>query len=90
MRQLFLKILLISLISFFSFSGISTASNLITYAKQAIVLDFLTNTVLYEKDADATMYPASMTKIMTALLIFEGLKTIKNGVLEGFGVQTGF
>ncbi len=31
-------------------------------------------TVLYEKDADKQMYPASMTKLMTALLVVEKVK----------------
>ncbi|MEP6671734.1 MAG: D-alanyl-D-alanine carboxypeptidase family protein [Chthoniobacter sp.] len=37
----------------------------------AIVLDALTGQVLYEKNADAPQYPASTTKIMTALLVIE-------------------
>jgi D-alanyl-D-alanine carboxypeptidase (penicillin-binding protein 5/6) len=37
----------------------------------AIVIDALTGKVLYEKNADAPQYPASTTKIMTALLVIE-------------------
>ncbi|MCR5784956.1 MAG: D-alanyl-D-alanine carboxypeptidase [Eubacterium sp.] len=37
----------------------------------AIVMDISTGTVLYEKNADEQLYPASITKIMTALLAVE-------------------
>lgn len=37
----------------------------------AIVMDAATGRVLFEKDADRKMYPASTTKIMTALLALE-------------------
>jgi D-alanyl-D-alanine carboxypeptidase (penicillin-binding protein 5/6) len=37
----------------------------------AVVLDTLTGKVLYERNADAPQYPASTTKIMTALLVIE-------------------
>jgi D-alanyl-D-alanine carboxypeptidase (penicillin-binding protein 5/6) len=37
----------------------------------AIVIDGLTGKVLYERNADAPQYPASTTKIMTALLVIE-------------------
>lgn len=40
-------------------------------AKGAIVLDSLTGRSLYEKNADEPQYPASTTKIMTALLVIE-------------------
>lgn len=40
-------------------------------AKYALLLDLQTNTVLYEKQADVQMSPASLTKIMTALLVAE-------------------
>lgn len=40
-------------------------------AKGAIVLDSLTGRTLYEKNADEPQYPASTTKIMTALLVIE-------------------
>ena len=40
-------------------------------AKGAIVMDECTGRVLYEKNADEPQYPASTTKIMTALLVIE-------------------
>lgn len=45
-----------------------------TRAKYAILLDARSGTVFFEKNADAPMPPASMTKIMTMLLVFEKLK----------------
>lgn len=45
-----------------------------TSAKQAIVIDYDTGNVLYAKNADETVGPASMTKLMTVYLLFERLK----------------
>lgn len=50
-----------------------------TQAEQAILVDFETGTILMEKNADVRMYPASMTKLMTAYLVFERLQ---NGTLS--------
>jgi len=43
-------------------------------ARTVILQDFLSGDILYEKDADRIIFPASMTKIMTALITFELLK----------------
>ena len=43
-------------------------------AKTAILQDFLSGKILYEKDSDISIYPASMTKIMTTIIAFELLK----------------
>lgn len=40
----------------------------------AFLMEASTGTVIYEKDADTRRSPASVTKIMTALLIFENLE----------------
>jgi D-alanyl-D-alanine carboxypeptidase (penicillin-binding protein 5/6) len=40
-------------------------------ARGAIVIDAATGTPLYEKNVDEAQYPASTTKIMTALLVIE-------------------
>ncbi len=45
-----------------------------TSAKQAILIDFDTGAILYEKNADEPMFPASMTKIMTSVLAFDELR----------------
>ena len=45
-----------------------------TAAEYAYMVDFETGNVLLDKNADERMYPASMTKIMTAYLVFERLK----------------
>lgn len=43
-------------------------------APHAAVMEVSTGQILYEKDADAKVHPASVTKIMTTLLIFEALE----------------
>ena len=40
-------------------------------AKTAILQDYLSGEILFEKDADLSIYPASMTKIMTSIIAFE-------------------
>ncbi|MDX1739507.1 MAG: D-alanyl-D-alanine carboxypeptidase family protein, partial [Alphaproteobacteria bacterium] len=60
-------------------SGAAKSQDLETSAKQVFLLDMSTNTVLFEKDADSRMYPASMTKMMTAYMLLE---QVKNGALS--------
>jgi len=40
-------------------------------ARTAILQDYLSGEILYEKDPDKSIYPASMTKIMTAIVAFD-------------------
>lgn len=42
--------------------------------ESAVLMDMITGTILYSKNADKAQYPASITKIMTALLGSESLK----------------
>ena len=46
-------------------------------ARTVILIDFNSDEVLYEVDADAEIYPASMTKIMTAIVAFDLLTNDK-------------
>ena len=43
-------------------------------ASTAILQDFLSGEILYEKNPDRSIYPASMTKIMTSIIAFELIK----------------
>ena len=49
-------------------------SNIEVEAPYIILQDHHSGEILYEKDADAKIYPASMTKIMTAIVTFDLLK----------------
>ncbi|MDA9156651.1 D-alanyl-D-alanine carboxypeptidase [Candidatus Pelagibacter sp.] len=44
-------------------------------ARTAILQDYLSGEILFEKDADKSIYPASMTKIMTAMVAFDLIKS---------------
>ena len=46
-------------------------------ARTAILMDHNSGKILFERDADHQIYPASMTKIMTAIVIFDLLKEDK-------------
>ena len=44
-------------------------------ARTAILYDFFSNEILYEKEPDRSIYPASMTKIMTSIIAFDLIKS---------------
>jgi len=44
-------------------------------ARTAILQDYYSGEILYEKEADNTIYPASMTKIMTTIIAFDLIKS---------------
>ena len=44
-------------------------------ARTAIVQDYLSGKILFEKDADRQIFPASLTKIMTSIIAFDLLKS---------------
>ena len=44
-------------------------------ARTAILQDFYSGEIIYEKEADISIYPASMTKIMTAIIAFDLIKS---------------
>ena len=57
-------------------SSISNSySNIEIRARTAILQDFLSGEILYEKDPDIQIYPASMTKIMTSIIAFDLIKS---------------
>ena len=70
----------ILLFASFSFSSVALTikePRLELSGKSAILMDASTGTVLYEKDADLRLAPASVTKIMTLLLVFEAIDSGK-------------
>ena len=68
-KKLFIYILLSSFI--FKFAN----ANLDIKARTAILQDYHSGEILYEKEADISIYPASMTKIMTAIIAFDLIKS---------------
>lgn len=63
---------------FFLFLLKVNAEEIVEYSESAILIETSTGKVLYEKDADLEKAPASMTKIMSMILIMD---SIKNGSL---------
>lgn len=70
-----MRILLSACLVLLLSGGVASAAKFETRARQAILLDLSTGAVLLEKNAEVRMPPASMSKLMTAYLIFERLKT---------------
>ena len=71
------KLCLIILIFGLFLNNVKAAEDLTPTAKSAILIDFATGEVLYEKNADERLAPASMTKIGSMLLIMEAIDSGK-------------
>ena len=69
-----LAFLLVALsVSILPFSSSAEKYSLNLDAKSAILMDAATGAVLYEQNADAALPPASVTKVMTLLLVMEAV-----------------
>ena len=69
-----LKILIIAFITQFFFI-VGSNANIEIKARTAILQDYLSGEILYEKEPDRSIYPASMTKIMTSIIAFDLIKS---------------
>lgn len=67
--------LMFLMLSFFSISKVNATESieLVTNAKSAMLMEVSTGTIIYEHNADEKLAPASMTKIMTMLLVLEAI-----------------
>ena len=70
---MFKKLILIIFVNFL-YTELAIA-NLIVKARTAILQDYYSGEILYEKEADISIYPASMTKIMTSIIAFDLIKS---------------
>lgn len=59
-----------------------------TRAKAAFLYDVTTGTILFEKNADEPLPPASMSKLMTLYMLFEALRDGRVTLDEEFAVST--
>ncbi len=64
----------------------SQIDNFIT-SKNAILMDYNTGEILYQKNMDDIMAPSSMTKIMTAYIIFDMLENKEININDKFKVS---
>ena len=58
----------------YSSSSMSNILDISTPAKQVIIYDHEVDQVLFQKNADELMKPASMAKVMTAYIVFDRIK----------------
>lgn len=72
--KLHTKIILFILIFLFSFQSLSFAASPKITATSAILVEVSTGRILYEKNSTKQMYPASVTKILTAIVVLENSK----------------
>ena len=68
-KKLYLIILIVIFFATKSFANFDVK------AKTAIIQDYHSGEILFEKEADLSIYPASMTKIMTSIIAFDLIKS---------------
>ncbi len=72
-----MKHFLFSLLALLLFSSAAIAQEMQapqTEAKQAIIVDYETGTVLYEKNADEKMPTSSMSKVLTTIVVYDAIR----------------
>ena len=82
-KNFFLSIFILLNLTSVNYSQI----NIPDKVKQGIVIDHSSGAVLAEKNADQKISPASMTKIMTAVIVFDQLRSKKIKLTDQFIVS---
>lgn len=70
LRKLVL-VLFIIILSLYTTSTYSATNDITTYSPICLLMESKTGKIIYEKNAHEKTYPASTTKIMTAILALE-------------------
>lgn len=65
---------LIALVSLVAPAAAQTPSTFETAARFAVLMDYESGTVIFQKDADTRLEPASMTKLMTVAVVFNEVR----------------
>ncbi len=84
-----MRILSLIIVVFASVSASATAQGapIETPAEYAVIMDYRTGEILFEKNARAPTAPASMSKLMTVAIVFEQLKNGTLQLTDGFDVS---
>ena len=82
----FLERLFLAAVATF-FAAMTAAAEVATPAPYAVIMDFETGAVLFEKDADTPVGPSSMSKLMTVAIVFEKLKNGELKLTDEFSVS---
>lgn len=72
-----MKKILLFIFSFFFLTTFVLAEEFASNAKSAVLMEFSTGKILYEKNSNEKLAPASMTKVMTLLLTMEAIDSGK-------------
>ncbi len=82
-KKIFCIVLIIA--TLFSVTVISasayTPTNFEIDAEGALLVNMDTGDILYSKNADKRLYPASLTKLMTALVLYENTRDLDNEII---------
>ena len=70
-------LLLVSMFSSVMTSAISFNCDVETYSESMIMVNLDSDMVVFEKDADSKRYPASLTKIMTYIVVTENVPDLE-------------
>ena len=70
---MFSRLFIYIVLSLFIFTP--SIANFAVKARTAILQDYYSGEILYEKEPDRSIYPASMTKIMTSIIAFDLIKS---------------
>ena len=84
-KFLFIFSIIISIL--YSSSSMSNILDITTPAKQVIIYDHEVDQVLFQKNADELMKPASMAKVMTAYIVFDRIKDKSLNMTDTFLVS---
>lgn len=86
LHKIFIYIFIFYLL-FFAFSSFSYAE-ISTYSPSCILIEASTGKIVYEKDAYKKMYPASITKVMTAILTLENCNLDDHAIVSKNAVDS--
>lgn len=77
-----LAALLFTLFPAMPVAAVNFIPNCDVYSEAVLLVNLDNNVVLYEQNADKPMFPASLTKIMTAILALENISDLDNTMIE--------